>query len=124
MNSERPSIEDTVVMLNEDNRRLREEVAWLINLINTPRTDDFLEAVRLEAAHQIERWGSEHDAGKTPADWFWLIGFLAGKAMHFPEKRKHHIISSAAALMNWFRAVEGISNAMRPGIIPPESENG
>ena len=53
-----------------------------------------LEAV--EAAHQRMRWPSEKDAGKTDADWFWLIGYLAGKALHKPEKRLHHIITAAA----------------------------
>lgn len=71
--------------------------------INTPHTDEFFEAVRLEAAHQLERWPEEHDAAKTPADWFWLLGRLAGKAVENPEKRRHHIVSSAAVLLNWFR---------------------
>ena len=30
------------------------------------------------------RWGNDGDAGKTDADWFWLIGYLAGKALHNP----------------------------------------
>lgn len=100
--------------------RLRARVAELEALIDTPHTDDFMRAVQLEAAHQVKRWGTEHDAGKTPADWFWLVGYLLGKALHFPEKRRHHLISSAAALLNWFRAEVGDSNAMRPGVAPPE----
>src|ERR1700743_2070028 len=51
-------------------------------LINTPHTHDFIEAVRLEMPHQRERWGATHDAGKTPADWFWLVGYLRRKARH------------------------------------------
>ena len=39
-------------------------------VINTPETADFMSGVPLEAAHQRERWGSDHDAGKTPFDWF------------------------------------------------------
>lgn len=66
-----------------------------------PVLGDFIKAVPLEAAHQRERWGVEHDAYKTDADWFWLVGYLAGKAFHLPEKRLHHIITAAAALANW-----------------------
>lgn len=96
-----------------ENKRLK-------SLINTPHTDEWFEAVRLEAAHQIERWGTEHDAGKTPADWFWLLGFLGGKALNAAitgneDKAKHHTISSGAALLNWFRSMVGDSNLMRPG---------
>jgi hypothetical protein len=98
----------------------RAEVAQLRSAINTPRTDEFFEAVRLEAAHQVERWGTAHDAGKTPADWFWLIGYLAGKALHDVRgKAAHHVIAAAAALLNWHRSLVGESTAMRPGIEPP-----
>lgn len=96
--------------LEAENARLKAE-------LNTPETADFLEGVRREAAHQRVRWGSAHDAGKTPADWFWLIGYLAGKALHFPEKRLHHCISTAAALLNWHLQESGKTN-MRPGINP------
>ncbi|HYD87130.1 MAG TPA: hypothetical protein VEA80_06635 [Vitreimonas sp.] len=89
--------------------------------LNAPELRDFSRAVVLEAAHQRARWGSAHDAGKTPADWFWLIGYLAGKALHAAdagnsEKALHHTISSAAALANWHAAILGADNSMRPGI--------
>jgi hypothetical protein len=86
----------------------------LIALINTPHTNSFLDAVRLEAAHQRERWKAECDAGKTDADWYWLIGSLAGKAIHKPEKRLHHIITAAAACLNWHMQ-RTVGNDMRPG---------
>lgn len=89
--------------------------------INTPEIAEFLKAVENEALHQRERWGSEHDAGKTDADWFWLVGFLAGKAIrpdNTSEKQLHHIITTAAALLNWHAAKLGTHNAMRPGIGP------
>ena len=47
---------------------------------DTPQITNFVESVRLEAAHQRARWGFDHDAGKSPYDWFWLIGYLAQKA--------------------------------------------
>lgn len=87
--------------------------------INTPEIENFLQAVHNEALHQRERWGSEHDAGKTDADWFWLIGYLAGKAIRpdaTAEKQLHHIITTAAALLNWHAAKVGTHNRMRPGI--------
>ncbi|WP_416406557.1 hypothetical protein RCH27_08865 [Paracidovorax citrulli] len=99
---------------------LRAEVDRLNAIINTPQADDFLRAVSTEAEHQRQRWPSEHDEGKAPADWFWLVGYLAGKALHAhaagnAEKAEHHIITTAAALANWHLAVFGKTN-MRPGI--------
>lgn len=98
----------------------------LRQLIDTPHTDDWFEAVRLEAAHQIKRWGSSHDACKEPLDWFWLLGHLGGKAARAAlegdsEKAKHHAISSSAMLLNWFRAMVGDNNSMRPGMPSPVS---
>lgn len=95
-------------------------------VINSPETADFMAGVPLEAAHQRERWGSDHDAGKTPFDWFWLIGYLAQKAAAAAiardfEKARHHTISTAAALANWHAQLSGRSSAMRPGIEPPAS---
>ncbi len=88
---------------------LEEAIESLLNdavdrVVNTAHTTDFLRAVATEARHQEERWGESHDRFKEPADWFWLVGFLAGKAVHFPEKRLHHIVSSAAALLQWHKA--------------------
>lgn len=103
-------------------RELQDEVARLQALINTPHTADFMQAVQLEAVHQRERWGVEHDAGKEDSDWFWLIGYLAGKAIRpdaTPEKRLHHIITTAAACLNWHAARSGVDTRMRPGIEPP-----
>lgn len=100
--------------------RLIVEVRRLQSLINTPHVADFIDAVRIEAAHQQERWSSEHDAGKTDADWFWLVGYLAGKALHKPDKKLHHIITTAAVLLNWHRHATGETTGMRPGIAPPD----
>lgn len=96
-------------------------VTELESLINTPHTAEFLEAVKLEAVHQRERWAADHDAGKTDADWFWLVGYLTGKALHKPEKQLHHIITTAAALLNWHAAKTGVDTRMRPGSAPTVS---
>lgn len=105
---------------------LRERIRELEALINTPQTRDWVWAVQLEAAHQIERWGVEQDAGKTPFDWFWLIGYLAQKAAGSAvagdiEKAKHHTISTGAAMLNWHRNLTGETRAMRPGIAEPSA---
>ena len=94
-------------------------------LINTPELKNFSDGVTLEALHQRERWGNSHDVGKTPADWFWLVGYLAGKALHAQtsgnkEKALHHTISTAAALANWHASISGDHTAMRPDIDPKE----
>lgn len=96
-----------IIDLETENKRLDA-------LINNPHTIDFLTAVRLEAAHQRERWPPGHDAGKTAADWFWLIGYVAGKAIRpdaTPEKRLHHIITTAAVCLNWHMHLKGGSDA-------------
>lgn len=96
-------------------QQLREalaEVDRLTALLNTPEILDFVKAAHLEACHQRERWASEHDGEKGDADWFWLIGHLAAKAMHNPPKhdtpdrdvRLHRIITVAAAACNWHAA--------------------
>lgn len=111
------------------------ELERLRALLNTPELHDFAKGAALEAAHQRERWGNDHDAGKEPADWFWLLGYLAGKALKAhndgnTDKALHHTISSAAVLANWHGAILGTTN-MRPGIdgeaalaAPPGSAEG
>jgi hypothetical protein len=104
-----------------ENERLRAK-AETYDRINTPEITDFLEAVKNEALHQRERWGAENDEGKTDADWFWLIGYLAGKAIRpdgTSEKMLHHIITTAAACLNWHAAKIGAYASMRPGIATP-----
>lgn len=101
------------------------ELKALLALIDTPQTADWLTAVPLEAAHQIKRWGSDHDRGKEPSDWYWLLGWLGGKALMAVlrgdlEKAKHHTISCGAVLLNWHRRLCGEDLTFQPGIVPPE----
>lgn len=89
-------------------RDLLAEVNRLRALLNTPETEDFMKAVPLEAAHQIERWGADHDAAKSAWDWFWTCGYLSQKAAHSMlagdvEKARHHTITTAALMLNWHR---------------------
>lgn len=90
--------------------QLEARVAELEALINRPEIEDFMLGVPIEAAHQRERWGEAHDGSKTPEDWFWLIGYLAQKALRAQnagdvEKAKHHCVSTAAAMANWHLAI-------------------
>jgi hypothetical protein len=92
----------------------------VMGAMNAPELHDFTRAVSLEAAHQRVRWGSDHDGGKTPPDWFWLVGYLAGKALtsHLKgdtDKALHHTITAAAALANWHATIDGAHTGMRPG---------
>lgn len=114
-----------LVRLRSELEQVKRENARLDALINSPETEDWISGAALEAAHQIERWGADHDAGKTAWDWFWLIGYLSQKAAAAQvagdtSKAKHHTISTAAALLNWHRHLTGESTVMRPGIDPVE----
>lgn len=76
-----------------------------------PITEDFLQGVVAEKDHQVRRWGTTQDRNKAPADWFWLLGYLGGKALHAHndgdrEKALHHTISSAAVLAHWHDAIK------------------
>lgn len=98
----------------------RTERLRLEALINTPELESFLTATHIEAVHQVERWGTAGDRAKRPADWFWLVGYLAGKALHAAigcnlDKAKHHCVSTAAALYNWHCAIKGVDVRMCPG---------
>ena len=90
---------------------LAREVIRLHELDNTPEIEDFLQGVRLEAAHQVTRWGEAHDREKSAENWYWLVGYLAGKALRAAiagdrAKALHHCISTAAALLNWHKAIK------------------
>lgn len=102
------------------------EIENLQQIVDSPDPKNFLEATEKEAKHQNMRWGTTDDAGKTDADWFWLIGYLAGKVLHTTpedlEKRLHRITTIAAAASNWHHAIRGKNN-MRPGIAPPKQIN-
>lgn len=90
-------------------------------LVNSPQTTNFLEAVAAEKAHQIERYGTSNDRSKSAEHWFWLVGYLAGKALRAAitgdrEKALHHCVSSAAALGNWFDAIGADATGAGQGI--------
>jgi hypothetical protein len=115
------SLLDELASSQERETILREREAALVAALNTPEIDDFAKGVVSEAQHQRQRWGSDHDAGKEPLDWFWLIGYLGQKAVTAAQagdmaKAKHHTISTAAALANWHAQLLGANSDMRPGV--------
>ncbi len=82
----------------------------LKELLSRPEIDDFWEGIVTEAAHQRQRWGDAHDRDKSAENWFWLVGYLSGKALRASiegdkAKAKHHTISTAAALFQWHQAI-------------------
>ena len=108
--------EDELTALREENERLRA-------LIGRPYIGAWADEVTVEAAHQRDRWGSEHDYGKNPEDWFWVIGYLAGKALASAkagdaDKARHHTVSTGAVLAHWAAQLCGHENVFRPGIGP------
>ena len=85
------------------------EAKRMTAILNAPVLEPFHEAVRAEAAHQAWQW-EESDQGKQPQDWFWLLGYLSGKALraHIDGDRTkalHHTVSSAAVTAHWHQAI-------------------
>lgn len=103
-----------------DRPALESEAHRMWHLLNSPETESFIAGVRQEVAHQIERWGTVHDRAKAPSDWYWLLGFLSGKALraHIDgdrDKALHHTISSAAVLANWHTHIKLGEGSFTPG---------
>ena len=85
---------------------LKKKYEYVMRLVNTPELNDFAQGVVMEAIHQNNRWGPDHDREKTPLEWFWVLGHLANKATFYLlagdySKAKHHLISTAALCNNW-----------------------
>lgn len=83
------------------------EIRRLKTIIDNPDPQNFMTAAVTEAQYQRTL---RDDTWKTDADWFWLIGHLAGKAYHRSDvddrtKLLHRITATAAACANWHAAV-------------------
>jgi hypothetical protein len=105
----------------------RAERDRLAGLINTPHVGEFFEAVRIEAAHQRERWGYEHDAAKHTEDWIALFVYLLGKAATAywagnHAKLVHHVVTVAAVASNWHGHITGADH--RAPVASEESAGG
>lgn len=105
-------LEDMAEIYQEECRQAWNNFYKLEAAINNLITEEFLKGVEVEAAHQRNRW-KETDPYKTDVDWFWLIGYLAGKALSTEsdlDKKKHRIIALAAAAANWFKSLNETLN--------------
>jgi hypothetical protein len=93
--------------VEEQARQAEAEVAQLrealeASRIEHPETGDFLRGALTEAAYQRQR--RPDDAEKSDADWFWVAGFILGKAVHAgPDDPHalHHLEAAAGLLANW-----------------------
>jgi len=95
----------------------RMEHGLLKELLSRPQIDEFWEGIVTEAAHQRQRWGDAHDRDKSAENWFWLVGYLAGKALRAAiagdeAKARHHTISASAALFQWWKAIPASPNGI------------
>lgn len=109
---QRNKITDMKIMREASNSRedkLVYELHELYASMNSPVTENFIQGMQVEIEHQRKRW-KQTDPQKTDADWFWLIGYLAGKALLNPggdlDKKKHRVITVAAAAANWFSSLQ------------------
>lgn len=101
---------------------MQAEIDRLTAVINRPHIGMWTDEVVLEAAHQRERWQGD-DATKTPEQWFWLVGYLAGKALAASrggdmKKARHHTVSTAAVLAHWAAFAMGEETVFSPGTTP------
>jgi hypothetical protein len=100
--------ERETALLRDQVAAISAENAALHDVMNTPVVEPFAEAVVSEAQHQRLRHGDEHDASKSPYDWFWTLGYLSGKAARAHAEGDHaaalhHTVTSAALLAHWHR---------------------
>jgi hypothetical protein len=130
-----------MVYVDNEIPELKEEIARLRSIISHPESDDFLKGVSIEAEYQRERHGVDDTAARFDwHQWYWVSGYLLGKALAASqsvsgiEKAKHHLITTAALLMNWHNVLTGKpaasvhSNAGKPVadmlvIIPGNGKN-
>jgi hypothetical protein len=108
--SQIPTLKARILAVERERDVLQSRVKELEQLINTPEIENFLKGTQLEAVHQRQRWGPAHDREKSAEHWYWLVGYLGGKALraHIAgdrDKARHHTISSAAALQHWHDAI-------------------
>lgn len=104
---------DADLVMGEIARRLlqvEKERDSLRDLINTPEIRDFIEGVKIEAAHQTNKWGPDHDRRKHPGDWSMLLDKIKGKQCQAwwdgdLDKLQHHLITMAAICANYHKCI-------------------
>lgn len=118
---------DGIAEVKEDRKLLTlvadefEHLTSVADAVNGARTVDFIDAVKAEAAHQRDRWGRDHDAGKRVEDWITLFTYLLGKLAKAYWSRDtgkvlHHVVTVAAVALNMHANLTGADTRMRPGV--------
>lgn len=79
--------------------------------INKPELNNFIEGFKIEAVHQVERWGLEQEEKKPPHHYIMVLAKLMGKLAvaiwdKDADKFKHHCITIAASLFNCHRQID------------------
>lgn len=110
----RNALIETVEALHRECLRL-EDAARSIS-----ETDAFFETARAEARHERMR----EEPGAPPrkdADWFWLIGYLAGRVLSpvGVETKCARVAAVAAACLNWHAAIVEKSAAWAHAMAEP-----
>lgn len=91
------------------------ELRRLNAIIHSPESNEFLKGASIEAEYQRQLHGvDETDSRYDWQQWFWVTGYLLGKALAAcrsgegnGEKAKHHLVTSAALLNNWHNVLTG-----------------
>lgn len=94
--------------LIEENEYLKKENDRLTELLNNPEIEDFIKGVRLEASHQLERWGIDREESAPPHHFILVFNKILGKMAvdifnKDIDKFKHHCIAVAAEMHNIHR---------------------
>ncbi len=90
---------------------MKDRLSYLEDLINNPEINNFIEGIKIESAHQTERWGLEVEESKYPHDFALVMDKLKGKQAQAiwdkdKEKYKHHLITLAAVCLNVHRQID------------------
>lgn len=94
---------------------LEAEIARLKAIIHQPCSSEFLRGASIEAEYQRDLHGVDTtDARFDWIQWYWVCGYLLGKALAAcksgednGEKAKHHLITTAGLLNNWYNVLTG-----------------
>lgn len=97
--------------LDGETTELKKQIEKLNLLINNPELNNFIEAIKIESAHQTERWGREHEENSPPHHYVLVANKLLGKIATSifdsdSDKFKHHCITLASMLHNCHRQID------------------
>jgi len=117
---------DVISEVLEENDEIRDRLAHLDALINTPELINFVHGAVAEAAHQRNRWGAAHDANKQMGDWVAVFVHLLSKFVNANwnrdlDKSLHHLITIAAVAANAHAQLVKVKLAQLTPPTPPSA---